>query len=153
MTALEVGRIVKPHGIKGEVIVDLITDRSERVAAGSVLQSTRGPMAILQSSPHLGRWIVAFEGVLDRTAAEGLRGLVLSAEPIADAETLWIHELIGCAVVDTAGAALGAVVSVEANPASDLLVLDGGALIPLHFVVSHEPGRVTVDPPDGLFDL
>ena len=49
---------------------------------------------------------------------------------------------------------LGTVVSVEANPASDLLVLDGGALIPLRFVVGNEPGvRVTVDVPDGLLDL
>ncbi len=49
---------------------------------------------------------------------------------------------------------LGTVESVEANPASDLLVLDGGALIPLRFVVEHEPGvRVTVEVPDGLLDL
>ena len=44
-------------------------------------------------------------------------------------------------------------VAVEANPASDLLVLDSGALVPLRFVVSAEPGHVTVDPPAGLFDL
>ena len=57
-------------------------------------------------------------------------------------------------VEDTAGTRLGTVVSVEANPASDLLVLDGGALIPLRFVVGSVPGRrVTVELPDGLLDL
>lgn len=153
MTALQVGRIVKPHGIRGEVIVELITDRSERVAAGSVLQSDRGPMKILYSSSHQGRWIVAFDGVLDRNGAEALRGVVLSAEPLADPDALWVHELIGSSVVDVSGAALGTVAAVEANPASDLLVLEDGALIPLHFVVDHQAGRVTVDPPEGLFDL
>ncbi len=57
-------------------------------------------------------------------------------------------------VEDTAGTELGTVVSVEANPASDLLVLDGGGLIPLRFVVESVPGtRITVDLPDGLLDL
>src|SRR4051794_40448831 len=150
---LEVGRIVKPHGIKGEVIVDLVTDRDERMAVGSVLQSGDRRFEIEASTPHLGRWIVQFAGVPDRTAAEQLRGLVLSAEPLADPDALWIHELIGSEVVDTSGAALGRVVSVEANPASDLLVLDGGGLVPLRFVTDHQPGRITVDPPEGLFDL
>ncbi len=57
-------------------------------------------------------------------------------------------------MVDTEGAELGLVEGVEANPASDLLVLAGGPLIPLRFVVSTEPGvRVVVDIPDGLLDL
>jgi hypothetical protein len=56
--------------------------------------------------------------------------------------------------VDTDGAVLGTVESVQANPASDLLVLSSGALVPLRFVVANEPGvRVTIDAPDGLFDL
>jgi 16S rRNA processing protein RimM len=57
-------------------------------------------------------------------------------------------------VEDVHGEALGTVTGVEANPASDLLVLDGGALIPLRFVVSSEPGQlVVVDVPDGLLEL
>jgi hypothetical protein len=57
-------------------------------------------------------------------------------------------------VEDTAGTVLGTIEGVEANPASDLLVITGGALVPLRFVVDSEPGvRVTVDVPDGLFDL
>jgi len=55
-------------------------------------------------------------------------------------------------VRDRDGARLGTVEAIEANPASDLLVLDGDRLIPLVFVVAHEPGTVTVDVPDGLWD-
>jgi 16S rRNA processing protein RimM len=150
---LEVGRVAKPHGIKGEVIVELVTDRVERVAVGSVLQSGDRQFEVQESTPHHGRWIVRFAGVPDRSAADQLRGLVLSAEPLPDPDALWVHELIGSDVVDTAGAALGQVVSVEANPASDLLVLDGGGLIPLRFVTAHQPGLVTVDPPEGLLEL
>ena len=149
---LEVGRIVKPHGIRGEVIVDLVTNRTERMAPGVVFESDRGPMAIVHASPHQGRFIVAFDGVVDRTAAEGLRGLVLRAEPIDDDGALWVHELIGADVVGVDGRSYGVVGSVEANPASDLLVLEGGGLVPLTFVVRKEPGRVVIDPPAGLLD-
>ena len=87
-------------------------------------------------------------------AADGLRGTELYAAPLDDPDALWVHELIGSIVEDTGGTVLGTVVEVEANPASDLLVLDGGGLIPLRFVVASDPGvRVTVDVPDGLLDL
>jgi 16S rRNA processing protein RimM len=78
---------------------------------------------------------------------------VLRAEPIDDPDELWVHDLIGATVVDAAGAELGTVASVEENPAADLLVLGGGELIPLTFVVDVAPGRVTVDLPEGLLDL
>jgi 16S rRNA processing protein RimM len=99
--------------------------------------------------------LVGFEGVGTREAAEALAGATLRAEPLpeADAEGLWVHELIGTEVVGTDGENHGTVTAVEANPASDLLVLDSGALVPLRFVVSVEPGKLTVDAPEGLFDL
>ncbi|MCU1463498.1 MAG: rRNA processing protein RimM [Acidimicrobiales bacterium] len=149
---LEIGQIVKPHGLRGEVIVRLTTNRSERMAAGVILDSDRGPMEILHASPHQGRFIVAFDGVFDRDGAEALRGLLLRAEPIDDEGALWVHELIGAEVVGVDGRAYGTVEAVEANPASDLLVLPGGGLVPLTFVVSQEPGRVVIDPPLGLLD-
>ncbi len=64
-----------------------------------------------------------------------------------------MHELIGAEVFDKAGARLGSVTAVEANPAHDLLVLDSGALVPIVFVLEHGDGRVVVDVPEGLFDL
>jgi 16S rRNA processing protein RimM len=133
----------------------LTTNRQERVAPGSVLAAADGrELKVVRSSPHRGRFIVAFEGVSGIDQAEAMRGTQLFALPLEDPDALWVHELIGAQVEDTTGRVLGTVEGVEANPASDLLVLDGGALIPLRFVVGNEPGvRVTVEVPDGLFDL
>jgi 16S rRNA processing protein RimM len=150
---LEVGHVTKPHGIKGEVIVRLITDRTERVDPGVVLESKRGPMTVRSSRPHQGDWIVHFEGIPDRNTAETLRGLQLLAEPLDDPDAFWVHDLVGARVLDVDGADHGAVTAVQANPASDLLVLESGALVPLCFVVAREPGQVVIDPPAGLLDL
>ena len=162
---LEVGRIVKAHGIRGEVIVEAVSNRPERFAPGSVLFAGERTLVVGRATPQGGpeaggrmsrnRWIVAFEGIPDRSQAEAMRGTVLCGEPIeaADDGELWVHELVGSEVVDRSGRALGRVTAVEANPASDLLVLDGGGLVPMVFVVGSEPGRVVIDPPDGLLDL
>ena len=152
---LGVGRIVKPHGLRGDVIVSLTTNRDERVAAGSVLVADDGrSFEVVRSSPHRGRHIVTFDGVNGIDAAEALRDTALFAPPLEDPDALWVHDLIGSEVVDATGSVLGTVAGVEANPASDLLVLDGGGLIPLRFVTDSVPGvRVTVDIPDGLLDL
>ncbi len=152
---LEVGRIGKAHGLKGEVAVALWADRPERVAPGVVLHSDHGDLEVESSRPHQGRWLVYFVGVTDRTGAEQLAGLTLHAPPSDDPDTLWVHELIGADVVRVhePDVVVGQVTAVESNPASDLMVLASGGLIPLRFVVSHEPGvRVVVDIPDGLLD-
>jgi 16S rRNA processing protein RimM len=151
---LEVGRITKAHGLRGEVVVFLTTDRLERLDAGSVLHTDRGDLVVAASRAHQDRWIVSFEGVHTREAAEALRGLALSAPPLEDPEALWVHELIGCTVVTPDGVERGVVESVLDNPAADLLVLDTGAMVPVVFVVGGpEEGRLQVDTPDGLFDL
>jgi 16S rRNA processing protein RimM len=137
------------------VIVSLATNRTERVAPGSVLTTEGGrTMTVVRSSTHQHRFIVTFDGLSGIDAAESMRGTRLFAPPLDDPDALWVHELIGARVEDATGQDLGTVVSVEANPASDLLVLDGGALIPLRFVVASEPRvRVTVEVPDGLLEL
>jgi len=151
---LEVGRIVKAHGIRGEVIVELVSNRPDvRLAPGSVLTCDRGPLEVLTSTPHQNRWIVAFRGVEDRNTAETYRDTPLSAEPVeGDEDTLWVHELIGAEVFDVDGRSYGPVEAVEANPASDLLVLSDERLVPLVFVKTRLPGRVVIDPPPGLLD-
>jgi 16S rRNA processing protein RimM len=149
---LEVGRVAKAHGLRGEVVVTLSTNRTERVATGTVLHTEHGPLTITASRPHQNRHIVRFAGVDTREGADALHGATLSAEPIEDPDALWVHELIGSTVVDQHGVDHGVVTSVELNPASDLLVLIDGALIPLAFVVDHADGRITVDVPDGLLD-
>jgi 16S rRNA processing protein RimM len=152
---LEVGRITKAHGVKGDVLVALSSDRTERLDPGSVLQTDRGPLTVISASRHHDRWIVRFEGLTDRDHTEPWRGVVLRAEAVDDddEDALWVHELVGASVVLADGTVVGTVTEVEANPASDLLVLDGGALVPLVFVTDHAPGQVTIDPPEGLFDL
>jgi len=149
-----VGRVGRPHGLKGEVVVDLVSDRTERLDVGAVLVGDGARrLTVLASRAHQGRFLVFFEGVADRAGAEALRGTTLRAAPLQDPGTLWVHELVGAEVRSVPGAVLGRVVAVEANPASDLLVLDNGGLVPLRFVVDHRPGvDVTVEIPDGLFD-
>ena len=151
---LEVGRVVKAHGIRGEVIVDLISNRPDlRLAPGSLLSSDRGELEVLTATAHQGRWIVAFRGIEDRNGAETYRNVVLRAEPIEDDDdALWVHELIGAEVFDLDGRSYGPVEAVEANPASDLLVLSGDRLVPLVFVKTKLPGRVIIDPRAGLLD-
>jgi 16S rRNA processing protein RimM len=151
---LEVGRIGRAHGLRGEVSVTLSSDRLERLAAGSVLDADGRTLVVESARPHAGRWLVCFEGVEDRTDAESLLGLVLTGDALpSEEDELWIHELIGAAVRDRTGRDLGSVLSVEANPASDLLVLDGDVLVPITFVVERGPGFVVVDPPEGLLDV
>lgn len=161
---VEVGYVAKAHGLRGEVVVVLTTDRHERVTPGSrlfgddsvlVVESSRG-LRMLRG-PHgneQARWIVRFEGYADREAAGELRGTVLKAEPLDAPDELWAHELVGSAVVLIGtGDQVGTCTAVVANPASDLLELDTGVLVPVVFVVEHRPGRIVIDPPAGLLEL
>ena len=154
---LEVGRIGRPHGIRGDVFLDLTTDHTERAQVGSKLWGRDRWLTITQSSASNKRWRVHIEGVDDRSAAEALTGTVVFAEPIDDPDALWIHELIGASVLEANGIDRGRCVSVIANPAADLLELDSKALVPVTFVTSvqHTAAGVliTIDPPEGLFDL
>jgi 16S rRNA processing protein RimM len=159
-TRLEVGRIGRAHGLRGEVAVTFTSNRSERSRPGASVFAGERELVIVAARPHQGRMLVCFEGVDDRTAAEQLLGLVLTADPLGDDDgrerpegEFWVHELVGCTVVDRTGAPRGEVVAVEANPAHDLLVLTTGSLVPLVFVVEQREGEVVIDPPDGLFDL
>ena len=167
---LVVGRIGRPHGVRGEVTVEVRTDDPDaRFAPGSSLRTEpaeRGPLTVAAVHPRSGGLVLAFEGVGSREEAEALRGIVLvvdSAElpEIEDADEWYDHQLVGLAAVDPAGAALGEVADVVHAPASDLLVVrdvDGREhLVPfvreLVPAVDVPGGRVVVDPPEGLLDL
>ena len=149
---LVVGYIRKTHGVRGDVIVRLTTNRTERADVGQTLVLGDQSIKITSSRPHQGDYLVHFEGVNDRNQADALRGTEVLAEPIDDPDELWVHELIGCEVTDGA-VSRGTVIEVIANPASDLLSLDTGALVPLRFLTSHKAGIITVEVPDGLFEL
>ena len=120
---LHVGRVAKPHGLQGEVVVELVTDRQERLQPGARLWMDDEVLEVVTSRPHQHRWLVFFDGVVDRTGAERLAGRSLSAEPIEDPEALWVHDVIGTTVVEVDGTERGTVVAVVANPAHDLLEL------------------------------
>lgn len=150
---LEVGRIIKAHGLKGQVLVDLWTDRDERMVVGTELFSERGPLVVEAAAAHQHRFIVSFNLIRTREDADRWRGVVLSAPRIDDDDVIWIDQLFGAEVFDESGVRRGVVVDVESNPASDILVLDNGALVPLTFVTNVEANaRIDVDVPDGLFE-
>jgi 16S rRNA processing protein RimM len=152
---LKVGRVDKAHGLRGEVVVSLLTNRDERVAPGTVLvldgEGGR-ELTVLTSIPFTHRWIVAFDGIFDRTASEAIAHRDLYAEPLDDPDALWVHELVGKRVVDQHNVDRGPIIAVEANPASDLLVLESGALVPMRFITATTDLAVSVDVPEGLFD-
>ena len=152
---LEVGRIGRAHGLRGEVHLVPITNHPERFATGATLFVGDRAYVIDAARPHQQHWLVHFEGIDDRNAAEALRNQVVTAEPLGAAPEgeFWVHELIGAEVRDRTGAVVGRVTAVEANPAHDLLVLDDGRLVPIVFVVSKDEGVVVIDPPEGLLDL
>ncbi|HEV2362075.1 MAG TPA: ribosome maturation factor RimM [Acidimicrobiales bacterium] len=154
---LEVGHIAKPHGLRGEVVVDLVTTRTERLAVGSQLvvagaDGATRTLVVAGSKPLQHRYIVAFEGVSSREEADRLHGAKLLAEPIDDVDGYFVHELIGSEVFEAGGERRGVVTAIEANPASDLLVIDERWYVPLRFAVERSPGRIVVDVPAGMFD-
>jgi 16S rRNA processing protein RimM len=157
---LDVGRIDRPHGVAGDVVVTLTTSETQRVAPGSRLEADGLELTVVRSRPLKRRWVVRFAESGSREDAEALAGTVLRAEPLDDEddeddEALWVHELVGAEVVDVDDRGWGRVVSVLDNPASDVLELDSGALVPLTFVTgwAQRPDRLRIDPPAGLAEL
>lgn len=163
-----VGRIGRPHGVQGEVTVEVRTDSpGDRFAAGSVLGAGPGRALVVGASrPHSGRLLVAFVGVADRTGAEALRGTLLTvdAESVGggagDPDDFHDAQLEGLAAVGTDGRPIGTVREVVHLPGQDLLALDtprGEVLVP--FVralvpdVDLDRGVVVVDPPEGLLEV
>lgn len=143
--------------MRGDLFVDLITDRFERLAPDARLRAGTQWITVATSRPMSGRWLVHFAGIDDRTAAEPLVGRRLHAEALppdaAGRDELWVHDLIGSRVVEINGTERGNCVGVLANPAHDLIELEGGALVPVTFVVSCVGGVITIDPPEGLFEV
>ena len=166
-------RIGKPHGLGGEVTVQLHTDEPERrLAAGQVLETRAEPgsgvpreLTILSTRVHRGIWLLAFEGIPDRTGAEGLRGTRLVVDPAvlegeSDDDDAWSEaDLVGLEVRDPSGAVVGTVTGLELGTAQDRLVvrLTEGVTAYVPFVEAIVPtvaeDHVVVDAPPGLFDL
>ncbi len=174
-TDVVVGRIGKPHGLRGEVTVELRTDEPDaRFAPGTVLDveapdqlpaGAARPTTLLVESIrwHQERLLVSFAEVDDRNAAEALRGLFLRTtidldETPEDPEEFYDHQLVGLGVVDTAAQPLGEIRGVVHGAAQDLLSIrttDGrdvlvpfvAALVP---TVDLEAGLIVVEDRPGL---
>ena len=168
---LVVGRVGRPHGLRGEVTVEVRTDDpDQRFMAGSSLATVpaeRGPLKVAGSRWHSGRLLVRFAGYEDRDAAEELRDTILAIdsdelEPLEDPDDFYDHDLIGLQVVTAVGDPVGAVSDVL-HYGQDMLVIEGtgtrsGAEILVPFVSAIVPevdvaaGRLVIDPPPGLLD-
>ena len=163
-----VGRIVKPHGIRGEVAVEILSDIPGRFDVGARLGSPEGPLTVEASRSHQGRMLVRFEGVATRNDAELLRGLELTADAadVSDSETYYAHELVGLPVrLEPEGRSLGtvgALIELPVQAGYDLLEVrrDDGTtwLLPTvdEYVEVVETGNglhvAVVDPPEGLVE-
>ncbi|HEY7400302.1 MAG TPA: ribosome maturation factor RimM [Actinomycetota bacterium] len=124
---VNVGKVTKAHGLRGEVVVLPFTDNPDRFADGAtVLLADGRALSIRSSRLHGNRLLVVFEGVDDRTAADALRGSDLvvpeSWLPELPAGEWWPHQLEGCEVVTESGRSLGIVTDVIPNAANDLWV-------------------------------
>ncbi len=160
---IRVGRIGRPHGVRGEVTVLAETDDPYRFAPDSRLTGTAGTeLVVLRSRPYRDRGlVVAFDGFADRSAAETLRGTILFAPATARSELppgeYWSDQLVGLVAVSPDGAMLGEVAAVESGGPQDRLVVitpDGRAvLVPFVDAIVGDPiaGRIEIRDPGGLF--
>jgi 16S rRNA processing protein RimM len=164
-----VGRIVRPHGHKGAVMVEPATDfATERFREGAELNWTRGgevsKVRVAAGREFRGRWVVMFDGVESMNDAETLRGLELRVaeadlHPL-DAGTHYVHDLEGCEVTTLAGERIGRVERVQFGSSAPLLVVgasSGEVLVPLVDGICRriDPAskRIIVELPEGLIEL
>jgi 16S rRNA processing protein RimM len=124
-----IGRVVRVHGLRGEVVVEALSDVPGRFDPGAAVVVDGTPHTVTSSRPHQGRLLVTFDGIVDRTAAEGLRGREVTATraDVSDQDTYYAHELVGMAVVLEDGTWVGDVVDLVEIPERagyDLLEVD-----------------------------
>jgi 16S rRNA processing protein RimM len=166
---LVVGRIGRPHGVRGEVTVEVRNEEQEsRFAPGTALATdpaATGPLTVEATRWHKGILLLRVVGVNDREGAENLRGTLLvidSADipPTGDPDEFYDHQLVGLTVVTTEGDDVGQVVDVL-HHGQDLLVVrrPARAEVYIPFVkalvpeIDLEKGMLVVDPPPGLLGL
>jgi 16S rRNA processing protein RimM len=164
-----VGRVVRPHGLRGQVVVVSETDFGDtRFAAGATVwcesNGALRELTVTGGRPQGDRWVVGFEGLESVEDAEGMRGVELripeaARMPLAD-DQYYLYDLVGCQVRTTAGEDVGKVLAVYTGAGGALLGVerDGSeVLVPLVKamcpVIDVTGRRIEVDPPEGLFDV
>jgi 16S rRNA processing protein RimM len=169
-TQVTVGRIGRPHGIRGDVVVGVRTDDPElRFAPGSRLDTDPvgvGPLTVSTVRWHSGELLVRFDGISDRTVAAGLGGtwLLVDAATLGDTgdpDSFRDGDLVGLSVRTTDGVVVGTVDDIL-HSGQDVLVIRpaaGGADILVPFVKPIVPevdlaaGVLVIDPPEGLLNI
>jgi 16S rRNA processing protein RimM len=162
-----VGRVLRPHGVHGEVVVEVLSDVPHRFRKGSRLLALREgeapfPLTVAASRAHKSGAVVLFEGIAGRDGAEALRGLDLEVPrcevPEAPRGTYYQFELLGC-LCREAGRELGRVVEVVEDGGGTMLIVDGrGRRVPVPFVkeflreVDVAGGRIELALPPGLLE-
>ena len=164
-----VGRIAKPHGLRGQVVVTPETDFvAERFRSGATvwtrLAGREEELTIVSARMQNGRPVIGFEGWSSIEAVERLAGLELripeaSLRPLGPGR-YYEYQLVGCTVETTGGGAIGAIVRVESGPGGSCLVVlgpRGEILVPLAADICVEVDlrgkRVRLEPPEGLLEL
>lgn len=165
-----VGRIVRPHGHRGAVVVAPESDfAAERFRPGAGLYWQRrgepAPVTIVAAREFRGRWVVTLDGVTSMTEAEALRDqdLRVPAEALhpLDPGAHYVHDLEGCAVVAASGEPVGQVTGVQFGSGAPLLVVadahGGEVLVPLVEgicrTIDTAARRIVIDPPAGLLEV
>ncbi|WP_026917648.1 ribosome maturation factor RimM [Gordonia shandongensis] len=169
---LVIGRVVKTHGVRGEVVVDIRTDDpATRFAVGTTLRGRAPRQAggdeseyqVTAARMHSGRLLLSLEGIATRERADELRGtlfLIDAADVDSgdDPDEFYDHELEGLPVSRVDGESIGTVREVLHLPGSDLLavVTPDGREVLIPFVAEIVPtvtrDHIEIDPPDGLVD-
>ena len=167
--SVTVGRVLRPHGVRGEVVVEVLSDVPDRFARGSRMQGIREgrpsvALKIAAGRAHKSGAVVRFAGCEDRDQAEELRNLWLevprSEVPEAEPGTYYQYELVGCRC-RVGGVELGRVVEVVEDGGGLLLILEeeeGGRRIPVPFVreflreVDVAGARIELELPPGLVE-
>jgi 16S rRNA processing protein RimM len=142
-----VGRVGRPHGLAGAFVVEQASDDPERFAEGAIVHAGREPATVVESKRSGGRLVVR----LDRAVPRGAALEVPASElPPAGVDSYYVFELVGLAVVEEGGRALGRVRDVTPGVANDVLELDGGMALPLVEecvrTVDLERGRILIAP-------
>jgi len=164
-----VGVVARPHGIRGQVVVNPETDFPEdRFGEGQTLYARRDgaiePFVVTTSRVQQGRPVIGLEGIGDMDAARELAGLEfrvpVSTLAVLPQGTYYHHDLIGCVVDTVEGARVGTVSAVEGAMGNTRLVVQGEAgevLVPLVLdicrVIEPAAKRIVIAPPDGLIEL
>jgi 16S rRNA processing protein RimM len=169
---LAVGKIVKPHGIRGEVAVFALTENAERFAPGRELwlsstpegESGLRPVRIETARLHQGRWLLTLDRIADRSHAEQHVGAYLvvpreEAEAARAPDEWFLHALVGRHVIEVGGERLGEVLDVIETAGVAMLEIGGPGqprrLLPFvrEFVVRVGEEEIEVAPPAGWKEL